>query len=33
MLHPAIVSAALLLSRVVLAGGALAMLVAFWRRR
>lgn len=33
MLHPAIISAGFLLSRVVLVGGALAMLFAFWRRR
>lgn len=33
MLHPALVSAAMLLSRVVLIGGVVALLVAFLRRR
>jgi hypothetical protein len=33
MLHPAIVNAAVMLSRVLLASGVLVMLVAFLRRR
>jgi hypothetical protein len=33
MLHPALISAAIVLSRIMLVGGVLAMLVAFLRHR